>query len=83
MQVKVSRLYRIDNNSGVIAFVDIVIDESLLIKGYRIIKGNKLFVSPPREKSKDGRWYNIIQAIGNETKDLISDTILNAYSTED
>lgn len=81
LSFKVTRLHRIEGESSLKAFVDVALNESLLLKGLRIVQGkNGLFVSMPREKGKDERWYETVHPLSREIKLKISSIILSAYS---
>ena len=81
LSFKVTRLHRIEGESSLKAFVDVALNESLLLKGLRIVQGkNGLFVSMPREKGKDERWYETVHPLSKEIKLKISSIILSAYS---
>ena len=56
LEFKVERIYKLEGDGNTKAFVDLVINDGLLIKGLRIVNGQKgLFVSMPREQGKDSR----------------------------
>ncbi|MBU2541835.1 MAG: SpoVG family protein [Candidatus Omnitrophica bacterium] len=79
----VKRIYKLDGDGNTKAFVDLSIDESLLIKGLRIVEGKKgLFVSMPREQGKDNQWYDTIRPLNKEIKQEISTIVLSAYEKE-
>ncbi|MFH1655551.1 MAG: SpoVG family protein [Candidatus Omnitrophota bacterium] len=81
LNFKIGRLFRLETDGPIKAFVDIVVNEAILIKGLRVIEGkNGLFVSLPKDKGKDNRWYDIIRPITKETRNEISNVILSAYS---
>ena len=81
LNFKVTRLHRLDGEGSLKAFVDIALNESLLLKGLRIVEGrNGLFVSMPREKGKDNRWYETVHPMSKEIKGEISSAILSAYN---
>ena len=83
MELKVSRLHRISGDGSVKGFADVVIDDRLLIKGLRIIQGRQgLFVSMPREKGKDNRWFEVVHPLDKELKEDITGKILDAYAKE-
>jgi len=83
LNFKIGRLHRLDGDGSLKAFVDIVVNESLLIRGLRVIEGkNGLFVSLPKDKGKDNRWYDIVRPITKEVKNDISNAILTAYKGE-
>ena len=83
MEIKVKRLFRIEGESSLKAFADIAVNEALLIKGIRIVESKQgLFVSMPREKAKDNRWYESVRCLSPQIKDQIADEVLAAYHSE-
>lgn len=80
LTIEVRRLERLDGDRPTKAFVDIALNETLLIKGMRIVLGKKgLFVGYPREQGKDGKWYSTILPLSKEANQRISERILAAY----
>lgn len=84
LEVNVERVFLVHNGKGLKAFADIVVNDSLLIKGFRVVEGKTgtLFVSMPREKSKDGRWYENVRCLNHALRDQISSEILKMYNTQ-
>ena len=81
MDIKVIKIHRLVKDSRVKAFVDLVINDVLLIKGTRVVKGKKgLFVSMPVEQGKDEKWYERVRCLNQDIRDLISQKVLEAYS---
>lgn len=77
--LQVSRIYRIDGDTKLKAFVDIAIGD-FIIKGLRILQGQKgLFVGLPQEKAKDGKWYNTFYPRTKETRQNLTEVVLTAY----
>ncbi len=77
--IQISRIYRIDGDTKLKAFVDITICD-FIIKGFRILQGTKgLFVGMPQEKSKDGKWYNTFYPRTKETRQNLTELLLAAY----
>ncbi len=77
--VEVIRLYRFDGESKIKAFADIAIGE-FVVKGLRLVQGEKgLFLAMPQEKAKDGKWYNTFFPATKEARQLLSETVLDAY----
>jgi len=77
--IQVSRIYRIDGDSKLKAFVDISL-AGIIVKGLRIVDGNKgLFVSMPRHQGKDGKWYSTVYPTTKELLKQLSDLVLTAY----
>ena len=81
LSFKVTRLHRLDGASRVKAFVDIIVNEALLLKGMKVLQGqNGLFVSMPQEKSKDNKYYDTISPLTKEAKENITSVVMNAYA---
>lgn len=80
-KIEVIRLNRLDGDGSTKAFCDISLFDALVIKGLRIVDGkNGLFVSMPRERSKDGKWYPTVRPLNREIKNVIESTVLEAYA---
>ena len=80
LKMEVSRLHKLDGTGSIKAFCDLSVLDSIVIKGLRIIEGEKgLFVSMPREEGKDGKWYNTVIPLKREIKDEIERLVLEAY----
>lgn len=83
MDIQVQRMYRFDTDRPLKAFVDIIVNDSLLIKGLRVMEGKKgIFVSMPREQAKDSKWYDMVRCLTQEVRDDITTVVLNAYSED-
>ena len=81
--IQVQRMYRFETDRPLKAFVDIVINDCLLIKGVRVMDGSKgLFVSMPREQAKDQKWYDTIRCLTQEIRDQITEVVLAAYKED-
>ena len=79
-EIQVSRIYKVDGESKLKAFVDISL-AGVVVKGLRIVDGSKgLFVGMPRHQGKDGKWYDTVYPSTKETKKELSDLVLAAYN---
>lgn len=77
--VKVIRLHRFAGDSKTKAFVDVGIGD-FVVKGLRVVEGKSgLFLAMPREKSKDGKWYDSFYAANNQAKESLSKLVLDLY----
>ena len=84
IEIKVLKVHRIDGENRIKAFVDISINDALLIKSLRIVQGkNGLFVSMPTEQGKNEKWYERVRCLNKDIREEIANTVLAAYSTED
>ena len=80
--IKVKRIYRLENNKFVRAFVDIAINEAILIKSLRVLERKSgLAVAMPQEQAKDKKWYDRVKCLNDEVKEQIAQEVLNAYHT--
>ena len=84
MDIKVQRIVRLENGKGPLkAFADIIIDDLILIKGFRVVEGKHgLFVSVPQEQGKDHRWFDSVSILTSDLQKQISKVIVAAYQNE-
>ena len=77
--VEVARLYRTNHNL-LKAFVDIRIN-GVLVKNIRVFKdrdGNVSLVMP-KQQAKNGKWYETVSLLGDELKQELQETVLEAF----
>ena len=83
LEIKVLKVHRIEGQNRIKAFVDVSINDALLIKGVRIVEGNKgLFVSMPVEQGRNEKWYERVRCLNKSIRDEIANVVLTAYSGE-
>ena len=81
IDIKVIRIHRLAQEGRIKAFVDLGINDALLIKGIRIVQGKKgLFISMPVEQGKNERWYEQVRCLNQDIRSLIAQKVLEAYS---
>ena len=79
--ISVSRIYKIDGDSKLKAFIDVSCS-GIVVKGFSVVNGSKgLFVSMPRHQGKDGKWYDTVYPATKELKQQLSELILEAYKS--
>ena len=82
MDVEVADIRKITGDGNLKAFADVRLGGSLLIKGVSVMKGkNGVFVSMPRKASKDGRWFDVLEA-EDALKTEIEEKVLESYDRE-
>jgi stage V sporulation protein G len=82
-ELGVKRIVRFEGAGAVKAYCDLVVGDSFLIKGLRVIEGKHgLFVSMPRQQGKDQKWYDNVVALNKETKSEVNRVVLEAYEKE-
>lgn len=63
------------------AFIDLKLDDTLVIKGLTLVEGEKgLFLSFPSTKGKDGKYYNSIYSLDKEWTQLLQDACVKKYN---
>ena len=83
INIAVKRMNKFDGEGTGRAFCDVVVAETFLIKGLKVVEGkNGLFVSMPRQQGKDGKWYDTVIPLTKETKQQLSQIVLEAYQAE-
>ena len=83
IEIKVLKIHKINGSNRIKAFVDISINDVLLIKSLRVVEGkNGLFVSMPVEQGKNEKWYERVRCLNEDVREVISNAVLEAYSKE-
>lgn len=81
LDIAIANIYRFEGSDTLKAFCDIIVSDSMLIKGLRIMQGrNGLFVRMPAKQGKDGKWYESIRPMSKEVRDVLNETIINAFN---
>lgn len=63
------------------AFVDLTLDDTLVIKGLTLVEGKDgLFLSFPSTKGKDGKYYNSVYSLDKEWTKLLQGTCIKKYN---
>ena len=69
-----------NGNSKTKAFIDLELDDTLVIKGLTLVEGkNGLFLSFPSKKGKDGKYYNSVYSLDKEWGKLLQDACIKKY----
>lgn len=80
LDFKVTRVYRFDGDGATKAICDVSVSDEFVVKGFRIVEGkNGLFVGVPRERGKDGKWYNSLLPLTESFRESLTQTVLAAY----
>ncbi|MBF0490388.1 MAG: septation protein SpoVG family protein [Candidatus Omnitrophica bacterium] len=83
LDFKVVKIHCLPEGNRIKAFVDLGVNDLLLIKGLRIVRGNKgLFVSMPQEQGKNERWYERVRCLSKEVEGRIHQKVLEAYKAQ-
>jgi len=71
------------NEEKLKAFANVTFDNAFVIRGMKIISGNKgLFISMPSKKRPDGTYQDIAHPVNTEMRRRIEKAVLDAYDKE-
>ena len=77
----VEKMYKLPEAGSLKAFADIIVDDSIVIRGLRVMEGKKgMFIGLPREQGKDSKWYNQVVCLNAETFEEITKVVLAYYN---
>lgn len=69
-----------NGNSKTKAFIDLELDDTLVIKGLTLVEGKDgLFLSFPSKKGKDGKYYNSVYSLDKEWGKVLQDACIKKY----
>lgn len=70
-----------NGNSKTKAFIDLELDETLVIKGLTLVDGKDgLFVSFPSTKGKHNKYYNSVYSLDKEWSKRLQDACVKKYN---
>lgn len=79
--ITVDRLTRIDNGGKLKAFCDLLFGNLFLIKGFRLIEGEKgMFIGMPQQRSSQGKWFDIFSPATKELREYLNEIVIQAYN---
>lgn len=79
--IKVERIHPLNGESATKAFCDLLILDTFLVKGLRVVEGSDgLFVSMPREQGRDGKWYDTFYPVSKEMRKGLEELVLEGYN---
>ncbi len=69
-----------EGNGKLLAFFDIQTNDEIVIKGFRLLNGtNGMFISPPNDKGKDGKYYESV-ILPKEMKEDLQKMAINEFN---
>ena len=82
VDIEVVDIRKIVGDGKLKAFADVRVGDCLVIKGFCVMEGkNGIFVSMPRKASKDGRWFDMVEADESFKREL-ENKVLESYDRE-
>jgi len=80
LSIEVNRISRVAPGRRTKAFVDIIIDDILLVKGFQIREGEAgLTIRFPSKKGQGGQHFEQVRPLNAEVKDAIRQAIMKAW----
>jgi stage V sporulation protein G len=71
------------NDDKLKAFVSITLNDSFVIRGLKIIRGNSgLFVAMPSRKRPDGQHQDLAHPINDATRKYLTERVMTEYERE-
>jgi len=71
------------NDDKLKAFVSITLNDSFVIRGLKVIKGNNgLFVAMPSRKRPDGQHQDLAHPINDVTRKYLTERVMTEYQKE-
>ena len=81
LNVKVDKISRLEGEGKIKAFVDLIFGDLFLIRGFRIVEGEKgLFIGMPQVRNTNGKYYNVFTSTTAEVREYLREVILDAYN---
>ena len=81
MNVKITLRKYEATNSNTKAFIELKLDEVLIVKGLSLVEGkNGLFLSFPSSKGKDNKYYNSVYSLDKDWKAQLEKACIKKYN---
>jgi stage V sporulation protein G len=62
------------------ASVDIQTSEGFIVKGFKVVEGdNGLFVAMPSERTRTGKYFDLVRIDDPSLKEMLETLVLDAY----
>lgn len=81
MQITETRIRLLDTDTKMMAVASVTFDDCFVVHDIKVIDGsNGTFVAMPSRKMGDDDFRDIAHPINQETRDMVRDAVLQAYS---
>ena len=81
MNVKITVRKYESANSNTKAFIELKLDEVLIVKGLSLVEGkNGLFLAFPSSKGKDNKYYNSVYSLDKDWKKQLEEACIKKYN---
>ncbi len=80
MKITEVRLKKMSGHGRMKAIASITFDDSFVVRGIRVIEGDKgFFVAMPSRRTADGNFRDIAHPIKTETREEVEELVLKEY----
>ncbi|MEJ2635061.1 MAG: septation protein SpoVG family protein [Calditrichia bacterium] len=80
MSMEISAI-RMVNIGKIKAVVDVRTSEGFIIRGFKVVEGdNGLFVGMPSERTKSGKYMDLVKIDDWNLKEMLETLVLDAYN---
>ncbi len=81
MEITGVKVFPVENNEKLKAFVSIIIDDCFIVKDIKIIQGEKgLFLAMPSKKDNRGGYKDIVHPLNSETRGMLERIVIEEYN---
>lgn len=83
MEITEVRVYPVEDNEKLKAFVTVTFEDVFVVRDLKIINGNNgLFVAMPSKKCKDGTFKDTAHPLTNDFRKILEDKVLAEYEEQ-
>ncbi len=83
MEITEVRVYPVDDNEKLKAFVTVTFEDVFVVRDLKIINGNNgLFVAMPSKKCRDGSFKDTAHPLTNDFRKTLEDKVLSEYDEQ-
>ena len=84
MEIKIYRMAKVVKESNVKAFIDVIIDNDLIVKGFRLVEGKEgMFLANPSEKGTDNKYFDTARFANDETKKTVEKLAIEKFKAKE
>ena len=74
---------KVEGMGSLRAFVDILVEDALVVKDIKVVEGSKgLFITMPSKKGNDGEYHDTVYPITAEGREAINKAVMDKYNEE-
>lgn len=80
MKVTEVKVLPVDGDEKLKAYVTVKLDDCLVIRDMKVIKGTSgFFIAMPAKKMKDGTYRDLVHPLDKSTRQMLEDVVMDEY----